>query len=428
MLQRISLLLVLFTLILGSFAYAGTDAARVIGDFKISGAGSGLVFPDGSVQYKSCEVTLTSICTAILVGGMELPSFCTGSPTASSGNISVTVKHAVLNTGLAGVNVAVTSGGRFLAGGVTGSDGSISLSVNAGSGYVVSFSKDGYLTTVYSNVAVTSGATNFLATVLQIDSQHAGNGAVTGKIINAMTGADISGAAIKLYSGLNVTAGTVVATGTTDSYGNYTIANVPAGNYSAEVSALGFKTAYFTVTSVGGTTRSNQNYTLTPNVPAGQTRIILTWGATPDDLDSHLTGPSGAGRFHVYYGSEPVSGANLDLDDRYSFGPETTTITSQVAGVYRFSVHDYSNSQLTASSALAGSSAKVQVFRGNTLVAEYNVPNRAGTLWTVFEMNGDVITPINTMSYNTSNGSTVAKTIPGAPATDAELLINLPRK
>jgi hypothetical protein len=36
-----------------SLAYAAPDSARVVGDFMISGAGSGLVFPDGSVQYKA---------------------------------------------------------------------------------------------------------------------------------------------------------------------------------------------------------------------------------------------------------------------------------------------------------------------------------------------------------------------------------------
>lgn len=434
MLRRIMLLVVSFSLILGSFAYAGTDAARVTGDFRISGTGSGLVFPDGSMQYTAAagQVTLASICSAISAGGYEPPYFCV-SPTEPPGKISVTVKDAVLDVGLAGVNVAVTSGGLPVASGVTGTDGNALLSVNAGSGYVVTFTKTGYQTNNYYNIAVVSGSTKFLASVLQIDNQHTGNGVVAGKIINAMTGVNISGAVINLYSGINVSGGTPVATGTTDISGNYTISNVPAGNYSAEVSALGYSTGNFTVTSIGGITRSNQNYTLTPSVPPGQTRIILTWGATPSDLDSHLTGPNGASRFHVYYSATTATGANLDRDDTSSYGPETTTITSQVDGVYRYSVHDYSNRGSSTSTALGGSSAKVQVLRGDTLVAEFNAPgSQAGTLWTVFEMNGDVITPINTMTFNTSSGSTVAKTVAGAavklPDTDGDLMINLPSK
>lgn len=272
------------------------------------------------------------------------------------------------------------------------------------------------------------------ATVLQIDSLHTGNGTVSGKIINALTGANISGAAVRLYSGINSNPGaTAVASGTTDTLGAYSIANVPTGNYTAEVSATGYSTAYFTITSIGGTTRSDQNYTLTPGVPAGQTRIVLTWGASPSDLDSHLTGPDGSGgRFHVYFSARTATGANLDRDDTGSFGPETTTITSQVTGVYRYSVHDFTNRSLSSSSALAGSAAKVQVLRGSTVVAEFDVPgNQAGTLWTVFEMNGDTITPINTMT-NSSSGSAVTKQSPeqinGFTATDADLLINLPGK
>ena len=31
---------------------------------------------------------------------------------------------------------------------------------------------------------------------------------------------------------------------------------------------------------------------MTPILPAGETRIVLTWGEFPSDLDSHLTGPA----------------------------------------------------------------------------------------------------------------------------------------
>ena len=93
----------------------------------------------------------------------------------------------------------------------------------------------------------------------------------------------------------------------------------------------------------------------------------------------------------------------LDLDDVDSFGPETTTIKQQIEGVYRFSVHDYSNGSLTEqdhSFALSNSGAQVRVFRGSNLVATFNVPvNQEGTLWTVFELTGDTITAINLMSY-----------------------------
>ncbi|MBQ9460470.1 MAG: S-layer homology domain-containing protein, partial [Clostridia bacterium] len=82
-------------------------------------------------------------------------------------------------------------------------------------------------------------------------------------------------------------------------------------------------------------------------------RIVLTWGATPSDLDSHLVGLRSdmQERFHVYYrdkiaykiGFMSKFAAELDYDDTTSFGPEITTIYSLTPGEYYFYVHDYSN-------------------------------------------------------------------------------------
>jgi hypothetical protein len=93
--------------------------------------------------------------------------------------------------------------------------------------------------------------------------------------------------------------------------------------------------------------------------------------------------------------------AFLDVDDTSGEGPETITISRQQAGVYRYSVFDYTNQSNSASTALGASGARVQVFRSNGLVAEFAVPAQPGTLWTVFEMEGSTseITPVNTMTF-----------------------------
>ncbi|HXX81993.1 MAG TPA: hypothetical protein VEI46_10625, partial [Thermodesulfovibrionales bacterium] len=99
----------------------------------------------------------------------------------------------------------------------------------------------------------------------------------------------------------------------------------------------------------------------------------------------------------------PNTDAVLDHDDTDSFGPETTTIVQQFSGVYRFYVHDFTNGGNTSSTALSNSGAQVKVYQGNTLVATFNVPtNQMGTVWTVFELNGSTITPINTISPDQS--------------------------
>ena len=165
-------------------------------------------------------------------------------------------------------------------------------------------------------------------------------------------------------------------------------------------------------------------------------RIVLRWGAVPNDLDSHLTGPNSTGnvRFHEYYSSRnfyedntynstnSLLAADLDYDDTSAFGPEITTIHLLTPGDYYFYVHNYSNKGNNSSTALASSNASVKIYQGmsNTVItydggnsASFNVPlNKIGNTWTVCKItvdnSGNVssITPINTIS-NHSDSSTI---------------------
>lgn len=353
--------------------------------------------------------------------------------TGAPGSISGSVKDAITQSPLQGVSVNVYDQGSVVSTGSTGSDGTYSLPVPVGSGYRVEFSKPGYIPATYYNVSVAAGNPTYLETILQIDTNYSGTGNISGKIVNALDGIGVSGLTINLREGINVTTGIIVATTTTGGGGSYSFTNLNAGSYTAEASGSGYNITYFTVICIGGTTTGDQNATITPTLAPGETRIILTWGATPSDLDSHLTGPRpDGGRFHIYFANKThtylgTKYADLDLDDVTSYGPETTTIYQQIGGMYRFSVHDYSNRSSTNSYALSNSGAQVRVYRGSNLVANFNVPpNQEGTLWTVFELSGDTITPINTMSYVSSPGDIQSLSFRGR--TDAELMRNLPAK
>lgn len=147
-----------------------------------------------------------------------------------------------------------------------------------------------------------------------------------------------------------------------------------------------------------------------PGADGGLT-IVLEWGDTPGDLDSHLVGPSNSsGRFHLYYpGAETSAGSPepghvaLDLDDTDAYGPETTAILAPEAGVYRFTVFDYSNQGDANSLALQDSRATVKVYRnGNpTPIATYQAPRGAGNLWSVFEYEGATgeLRPVGTIGF-----------------------------
>ncbi len=211
-------------------------------------------------------------------------------------------------------------------------------------------------------------------------------------------------------AGYNARSGSVVRGGYTNSYGNYYLTNVPGGIYTAAVVKSGYYTSYFTVISIGGTTRGNQNHAISPRVASGTYRIVLTWGASPSDLDSHFTGPiyNSTSRFHIYFSNKTnYNGstlmAQLDHDDTSSYGPETVALYHRLSGTYRYSVYNYSSGG--QGTGLSASSAKVQVYTSSGLVATFNVPaGRTGGLWTVFEIRNGTIYPINTVA-NFSGGS-----------------------
>ncbi|MDJ0840668.1 MAG: carboxypeptidase regulatory-like domain-containing protein [Acidobacteriota bacterium] len=325
-----------------------------------------------------------------------------------TGVLSGLVKDAFDGSPLEGVLVEIrrSDSGELSGFTTTGASGQFEMVLSAGEQYDATLSKTDYREATYRNIAIETGETVFLETVLQIAEVYAGAGNISGSITNALDGTGVSGLTIQFRGGINTFEGSVVASTTTGSRGFYQQNDLEAGHYTAEASGDGYSTVFFTVVCLGGRVIGNQDATIIPLLSEGETRIVLTWGVTPYDLDSHLTGPSAFGdRFHVYFGnkfySDNLTRANLDRDDLVSFGPETITIERQTDGVYRYYVHDYSNGGSGTSTGLSNSGARVEVYRGGTRVGNFIVPpNRVGTLWHVFNLSGDVITPVNTMTTN----------------------------
>lgn len=247
-----------------------------------------------------------------------------------------------------------------------------------------------------------------------IVSQGTVSGTVTDQLGQALAGVDVA------LSQQDI----IRATGATDSNGRYSL-TAPAGSgYSIAFSKAGYiPSSLSNITVTANTTTELNPVALSPVLAAGQVRIILTWGANPSDLDSHLTGPilDSSQRFEVYFGADcfpantcsfdnasnripgPNTLAVLDHDDTSSFGPETTTIVQQIGGVYRFFVHAFScdmpNGVPPCDLALSNSGARVQVYLGSNPPVTYDVPtNQAGRVWSVFELNGTTLTTINTIS------------------------------
>lgn len=230
--------------------------------------------------------------------------------------------------------------------------------------------------------------------------ENAAQGSISGAIRNARTNLGIAGATVWLFKGQGFfhENSPRAAQTVSDAEGGYTFTQLVAGTYTVQARATDFQQNQRTAIPVGTGVVLGQDVILAPQ-GTNQVVIVLTWSSNPSDLDAHLTGPNpDPSRFHVYYPSGSRGStteapfAALDVDDVDSFGPETITITHFNSGVYRFSVHDYSNRGSASSNALASSGAKVVLFAQN-FAREFFVPNQPGTLWTVFELSGDIDFP-----------------------------------
>lgn len=174
---------------------------------------------------------------------------------------------------------------------------------------------------------------------------------VSGKVVNAQTGDELEDVTLTYYS--NGSGYEPVST-STNSGGEYSVM-LNNGQYDVEVSKDGYVTASYELYLGAYASLETQDYVLSPELVEGEIRIVLTWGSTPSDLDSHLFGVTDSGAdIHVsfrdktaMYGGNIV--ANLDLDDTTGYGPETTTIYD-INGSYSFIVNDYHQTGLIESS------------------------------------------------------------------------------
>lgn len=178
--------------------------------------------------------------------------------------------------------------------------------------------------------------------------------------------------------------------------GSYPL-SLPLGQYTALISAHGYApvTRLFEITSTANVSIS---------VPLSQTdsigqdgdtaRIVLTWGSTPNDLDSHLLTDYG----HVYFANKLIDGAELDVDDTYRFGPETITINPLSSTTpYRYYVHNYSRL-----GTFAGAEASVTLYYMGNIRTFYS-PAGTGYYWRVFDIENGRLTPCLTDCISNTN-------------------------
>ena len=250
-------------------------------------------------------------------------------------------------------------------------------------GYTINITATGY--NLFTSIDTLKANTDTIFTIK-------GSATVTGTIVNSQTGQGLSQATVSFTLDQNATtsqnAELVV---TTNSSGIYTITNGPTGTFTGFVEAPNyFQRKLENITFSNGTTTVPPS-TIVSQPPENQLRIILNWGETPRDLDSHFTGPStGSTRFHIYYSAKTSTDANLDVDDTSSYGPETVTINNFLTGMYRYSVFNYSDQSTAGGATISSSPAKVEIYDHSGLIKTFTAPSfsgSSGNTWQVFEMN-----------------------------------------
>lgn len=277
--------------------------------------------------------------------------------------------------------------------------------------YTLNVSMIGYWTTEQTITLTSARLTNYCNVIELIPQKYMGLGAATGIIKDSVTGSGVDGLTLSVRRGMNTKTGDIVNNTTTENSGKYEL-TLNTGHYCVEVTDRRtledgqerYYSTYFNIKVLGEITVANQNATVSTTLTMDQLRIILEWGESPRDLDSHLIGPkSSGGTFHIYYSirsylESTVTIADLDLDDTNGYGPETTTIYNPIEGEYVFYVYNFSGSP-----DIKSSGATVKVFNGNNNDPAYvfSIPlTGIGTYWTVFTYDSKTrrVNPINIVS------------------------------
>lgn len=290
----------------------------------------------------------------------------TASPTPPPyGWVDGVVTDAATGAKLSGVTVSAD--GKTT---TTDGQGQYTLQLSLGT-QTLTFAKQDYVT---ANATVTMQAGNHVEKDCALEPEM---GSVHGVVDDAVNGDKLSGVTVSV-DGKSVV---------TNANGEYSL-QVSPGMKTLTFTRDGYIETYANVNVQRGGNHG-QDVSMSKRLENNQYRVVLTWGASPRDLDSHLVGKSSLNKeYHVYYSARnPVNAngeASLDRDDTSGYGPETTTFKVTNNSTYTFYVYDYSNK--ANSSQLKNSDAKVEVYCGNELLHVFTVPYTNGGWWEVFRI------------------------------------------
>lgn len=281
----------------------------------------------------------------------------------------------------------------------------------------IRFVSAGYKT-VEGVVTVQSKATTNFDIITFVPGSH-GPAPVSGTVRNAINNRPVPGLEVRLRPGVGMESGDfatdidgelVPAVQTSDT-GSYVIPEVPAGNYTLEVSGEGYSTTYRTVISAGEDTPSNQDVLISPDLADDEVRIVLSWNKDPRDLDSHLEYGYSHPAQVVWNDKSHLNGdLVLDYDVVTGFGPETVTLKGDAWNQSRraYSVFNwtrYATPSWYSVVPISDSGATVRIYKKSGLVRSFHAgPDQIHKWWHLFCLG--------------SNGAIMDANQPGCSASD----------
>lgn len=229
---------------------------------------------------------------------------------------------------------------------------------------------------------------DFSGTLPSVVLRRDGQRNVNIRVVDSVTGNIIPNVKVNVRYGAGRDDDTVAFSGQTNNSGVFSIAAMPYGTYTASIAANEYARILSRI-DVGDNTESQVTIIATQNIAIDKARIVLSWGANPRDLDSHLLRfTNGNLDYRVFYGSPTAVDAQLDRDVTSGYGPETITINPMSTDkTYRYIVHHYSGS-----SDIASSGAVVSLTYGNSSRSFYP-PNEQGRYWHVFDVISGKVVP-----------------------------------
>ena len=330
-----------------------------------------------------------------IVMDVDVSNTLSGRITIADRDMDFTNNSPLANATITIVRITSTNELRFVT--TTNSNGYYSFSGLTAGVYTMRVERDGYIT-IEQTVQVRQDEANIQNVVIEaISDTQINDGYASGYVYDARTGLPVNGLSVIIRAGINNTTGPILMTLRTNTSGQFTTSALAPGNYTAQIvderalsdEVYRYGTITIALKVMSDTTIYNQNATVSNSVglSVDGMRIVLTWGSTPRDLDSHLSGTINGSSFHVYYANKYYgSYVDLDVDDITSYGPETITIRNMGDGIYKYYIYNFSGG---GDYVLANSGATIKVYMDGSVAPAYtfNVPYSSGRFWHVFTYN-----------------------------------------